>query len=260
MDQRRRDGQMISYYLLKTCDSMRKMQILYILPQPVFRLSFFSSLWNMRNQSCSWIVKLAAISVLVNNNFVEIWLKPWCLWRWARFPWGKRLIKAQEMEDLFCIKYLEKGRSLNPLVITKCQGMLSLLLDSSIKLTCPLIWHTSPFRSGLPHFVRVVYIISSNSFYFPLPENSFQNALLQIIYVNLKITVALTMVTINVPSGSCDSVNITRGIWLHKSRQAASQVQISLTCFPNHLFTLHGHLGSYLEMREDGWIEKEKNI
>lgn len=108
MDQRRRDGQMISYYLLKTCDSMRKMQILYILPQPDFRLSFFSSLWNMRNQSCSWIVKLVAISVLVNNNFVEIWLKPWCLWRWARFPWGKRLIKAQEMEDLFCIKYLEK--------------------------------------------------------------------------------------------------------------------------------------------------------
>lgn len=121
-------------------------------------------------------VKLVAISVLVHNNFVELWLKPWCLRRWARFPWGKRLIKAQEMEDLFCIKYLEKGRSLNPLVITKFQGMVSLLLNSSIKMTCSLIWHTSPFRSGLPHFVRVVYIISSNLFYFPLPENSFQNA------------------------------------------------------------------------------------
>lgn len=162
------------------------------------------------------------------------------------------------MEDLFCIKYLEKERSLNPLVITKCHGMVSFLLDSSIKMTCPLIWHTSPFCFGLPHFVQVVYIISSNSFYFPLPENSFQNALLQIIYVNLKITVAPTMVTINVPSGSCYSVNITQGIWLHKSRQAASQVQISLTCFQNHLFTLHGSLGSYLEMRETGWIEKEK--
>lgn len=204
-------------------------------PHPLLNFHFSAACETWETKVAVEFVKLVAISVLVNNNFVEIWLKPWCLRRWARFPWGERLIKAQEMEDLFCIKYLEKGRSLNPLVITKFQGMVSLLLNSSVKMTCSLIWHTSPFRSGLPHFVRVVYIISSNLFYFPLPENSFQNALLQIVYVSLKITVAPTMVTVNVPSGSCYSVNITQGIWLHKSRQAASQAQISLTCFQNHL-------------------------
>lgn len=170
---------------------------------------------------------------------------------------GKRLIKAQEMEDLFCIKYLEKDRSPHPLVITKCQGMVFLMLwllhkdEVSFNPThIPTAFWTPTFcLSRLCHLFQSILFSSARKFF---PKCS-----LKIIDSSLKITVAPTMLPVNDPSVSSYSVNTPQGIRPRKSRQAASQAQISLTCFQNHLFTIHSSLGSYLEMLETGLLGKE---